>query len=633
MPNIALLFPEEYMLEIVSDMPSEIKNEIVFKKRIETVNAISEARNAINAGADIIVARGYQHVLIETYTSIPTVAIKFQAQEVGALIKKAKEMIKNKRPCIGLIAFPNMLGNLDMLEELFDVNLHVITINQIEECVLALKKLAQFNVDLIIGGNVICEEAEQMGYPTLLYKSTFESIYSAIEEARRISKAIEIEKQNVAQFTTVMDNSFSGIIKINKNHQIIAINNLAKSMLKNNDENAIGSDLFELVPEFDRNAVDKVLCGEHENYTTTISVKKQSWILLIAPIQYDDKITGAIISVQKLGGNIPKNNLSHMDIIKNGFVAEKTFKDIISIDDEMKEQIELAKIYALSSKPVLIYSGVGNQAEIFAEAIHNNSVRKACSFVTVDVDGLSDAQQVELIFGDLMGKDISKRTESAIARANHGTLFIKNIDKLSRQAQSQLLRSINFNKTRSTDIRSMDEFDARIIALSEKNLIKKIENNEFNLELFYQLHGLTLEIPYLKDRIEDLEYYFKVSIKELSKQYNKYLKISDDAIERIKEFSWPGNIVQLRSFCERVVVVADKRTIDGRVILKTYQQLYPDVLNDDSEKKLVIYKEHEARHLEDLMLKYNGNRKRIANELGISTTTLWRKLKKLGIDG
>lgn len=632
MPNIALLFPEKEMLDIVSTMHSEIKSEIVYEKCIETVNAISEARNAIDAGADIIVSRGYQHVLIEKYTSIPTVAVKFQAQEVGVLVKKAKKIIKNKRPNIGLIAFPNMLGNLDMIEELFDVDFHVVTINQIEECTLALKQLSQFEVDLIIGGNVICEEAHKMGYPTVLYKSTFESIFSAIEEARRISRAIDIEKQNVAQFTTVMDNSFSGIIKINRNHQIIAINNLAKTLSKFGMEDVVGQNLFDVVPDFDRTAVDKVLSGEHENYTTTVSIKRQSWILLIAPIQYDDKITGAIISLQRLGGNTKNGNPSHMDLIKNGFIAEKTFKDIVTFNDQMKEQISLAKIYALSSNPVMIYSGVGNQAECFAEAIHNNSVRKAYAFVTVDVEGLSDEQQVELLFGDLTGKDISKRTGSAIAKANHGTLFIKNIDKLTRQAQSQLLRSITFSRTLSTDIRSMDEFDARIIALSGTKLIKKIEDGEFCRELFFYLHGLTLDLPELKERPEDIVYYFENNIKEFSKLYNKYLKISSDALDKIKEFQWDGNLIQLRTFCERLVAIADKRTIDGRLVLNNYRRLYPIVVKNEDEKTMVVYKEHEAKHLEELMVKYSGNRKKMAEDLGISTTTLWRKLKRFGIE-
>ncbi len=632
MSNIALLFPEQEMLDIVSDMNSEIKNEIVYQNTIETVNAISEARKAINAGADIIVARGYQHVLIEKYTKIPTVAIKFQAQEVGLLIKKAKAMIKKEKPCIGLIAFPNMLGNLDMLETLFDIEFHVETIDQIEECTIALKKLSKYNVDLIIGGTVICDEAQKMGYLTLTYTSSHESITSAIEEAKRISRAIEIEKQNVAQFTTVLDSSFSGIIKINSHHQIIAINKLAKRLAKNGFEDSVGEQLFDVFPDFDRTAVDKVLSGEHENYTTSVNLKKQSWILLIAPIQYDDKITGAIISLQRLGNNKKEGESSPMELIKNGFIAEQTFKNIVTFNEKMKDQIRMAKVYALSSSPVLIYSGVGNQSEIFAQAIHNNSDRKAGTFVSVDVEGLAEEQQIELLFGDTTGNDISKRTASALAKANHGTLFINNIDKLSMQAQTQLLRNIVFDKTKSTDIRVMDDFDARIIGVSKVKLLKEVENGTFCQELFYYLQGLILDLPYLQDRPEDVEYYFDSYIKEYSKKYSKFLKVTTNAIDKAKALEWPGNLVQLKTFCESVVARADKRNIDDRLVQNVYQQLYPVVLRNENEGTLVVYKEHEARRIEELMIKYNGNRKKIAEELEISTTTLWRKLKKYGIE-
>ncbi|SDM41687.1 PrpR N-terminal domain-containing protein [Lachnospira pectinoschiza] len=632
MSNIAVLFPEEEMLDIVSEMDAEVQEDIIYKKAIQTVNAISEARKAINEGADIIVARGYQHLLIDKYTNIPTVAVKFQAQEVGILVKKAKTMIKDKKPCIGFIAFPNTLGNLDMMAELFDVEFHVETITQIEECTLALKELAKYNVDLIIGGKVICEEAQKMGLLTLLYKTTYESIYTAIEEARRISKAIEIEKQNVAQFTTVIDHSFSGIIKINKNHKIIAINERAQTLIKTGIEDAVGQELFETFPDIEKTSVDKVLTGERESYTTSVNIKNQSWIILIAPIQYDEKITGAIISLQKLERNSKGDANKHLELMKNGFIAQRTFKDIITNDEGMKEQIRIAKVYALSSNPILIYSEVGNQAESFAEAIHNNSDRKAGSFVSIDVEGLTDEQQVEVLFGDLNGGDITKRTESALAKASHGTLFIRNIDKLSKLAQSQLLRTLMFRKTLSTDMLSMDEYDVRIIALSREQLLKCVERGCFNKELFYYLHGLTLNIPSLEERPKDLEEFFDSYIKEFSRKYSKFVKISIDAKIRLKKLEWPGNLIQLRTFAEKLVIVTNKRIVDDRSITKTYQELYPDILKHDDENILVVYKEHEAKHLEDLMMKYNGNRKKIAAELGISTTTLWRKLKKYAIE-
>ena len=146
------------------------------------------------------------------------------------------------------------------------------------------------------------------------------------------------------------------------------------------------------------------------------------------------------------------------------------------------------------------------------------------------------------------------------------------------------------------------------------------------------LHGLTLEIPPLNRRSEDLRYYIDRYFKEFYRKYNKYLVITEGGYAQLAQFSWQGNKLQLKAFLERLGLTAKKRSIAEGTIRTLFGELYPYVGEVGGEEKLVVYKTEEAVKISELLKKHRGNRKLAAEELGISTTTLWRKMNKYGIE-
>lgn len=138
MIKIALLVPNQEMLEIARNTIKEQQIDVEYLKVIQTVDAVNEARLAVEQGAHIIVARGYQAKLIKEYTNIPLVEIRLHAQEIGLLLKKAKAMVKKEIPRIGLIVFENMLCDMSHMEELFGVQLSIAYLSKIEDTVSKL---------------------------------------------------------------------------------------------------------------------------------------------------------------------------------------------------------------------------------------------------------------------------------------------------------------------------------------------------------------------------------------------------------------------------------------------------------------------------------------------------------------
>lgn len=633
MEKIALLVPNKEMLEIAQHAIKKQQIDVEYIKEIQTVDAVNEARMAVEAGARIIIARGYQAKLMKEYTNIPLVEIRLHAQEIGLLIKQAKAVVKKKVPKIGLIVFDNMLCDMSHMEELFEVQLFISYLDRMEDTVPKLREMSENRPDIIIGGEITCREAEKMGYPTLFYASTEESIIEALQAANKMAYAAETEKQSTAQFETVLDTAFNGIIKINEDGKIIVVNKMIENLLGKSAADLIGLSVAEVFPEFDIEAINSILQGERDNYTVSIRIRNHAGMLMIAPIQYDERITGAILSLQKVNESIRNGTDIQKNMFLHGFVAQTTFRHIYTENQRMKDALEMAKEYALSESPVLLYGEEGTEYYLISEAIHNNSIRKSGPFISISTRGMDKEQQLEVLFGEQRGaEDVQVRRDGAFIKANHGTVFIKGIEHLTLRVQHQICRMLTSHFITKTDAQPMDNLDVRIMAFSKVNLRQLVRMGKFSEELFYLLQGLTIEIPGLSQRPEDLIYYFKKFIKEYSQKYNKYITITDGGIRKVTQLSWKGNLLQIRSFCERLVITSRKRSIDEVRIQKLYNELYPYFSESPEEGKATAYKSPEALQLSTVLEKHHGNRNLAAKELGISTTTLWRWIKKYGIE-
>ncbi len=632
MTKIAVLLPYKDMAETAQRIIDENHYQIDYVKVIESEDAVNEARIAAEQGADIIIARGYQAQLIKSYTNIPVVEMRFHAQEIGLLIQRAKKLSHKERPVIGLAAFENMLCDLSHMEELFGIRLLISYIDRIEEVPDILHGMKREGADCVIGGDTVCREAEKLGCYSVKFTATGESVRDAMERAKSMAYAVENEKRNTAQFETVLDTSFNGIIKINSDGRIIAVNRLVENLLGKDMEEVKGELLYDIFPQIDKWVVEAILTGERENCSSSVEIRGRNWMFLAAPIQFDEHITGAILSLHAIA-EIARKDRQMANHMLHGYTAETHFSDIYTDNETMRQVLETAKEYSLSDSPVLIYGGTGTEYYHIAEAIHNSSIRKGGPFVSVNISGLKEEEQMAVLFGGRNGAAGKEPWgKGALVRASHGTILIKEIEKLTPPVQYQLTRVILDGALNRTDALPMDNVDVRVIGMTRKNLKYSVNKGLFQESLYYVLHGLTLEIPQLNRRSEDLRYYIDKYFTEFCRKYNKRLAITEGGYESLLGFAWQGNMLQVKAFTERLVLMAKKRSIAEGMIRKLYGELYPYVGESEGTDKVVVYKNEEAVKIGELLRKHRGSRKLAAEELGISTTTLWRKMNKYGIE-
>lgn len=633
MVKIGMLLPEADMVPMAEKVVKDMNVEIACLKAISSVDVVNEARLAVEAGAKIVIARGYQAKMIKQYTNIPLIEMKLHAQEIGLLLQKAKLMVKKEHPVIALIAFDNMLCDVSYMEELFGVTLKVAVMKRSEETPGILDKMEAYHPDLVIGGEITCNEAERREYPTLFYRATEESIKEALESARAMAFATEIEKQNTAQFETVLDTSFNGIVKVNMDGNIIVVNKLVEKLIGKEKEDVVGCALAEVFPQIDMDLVGRILKGESENLSTSISLGNKAFMLLMAPIEYDEVINGAIITLHQIADGARGAKRESNKMLLHGFSAKTDFGSIYTENISMKKVLEDAKTFALSESPILIYGQAGIEDYLIAEAVHNNSNRKAGPYVSINMRGMDKEHQMEELFRrepvesqrDMAGK-------GAMIKADHGTLFIKGMEHLTLRVQHQILRTMLSRAQMRTDAQPIDALDVRIIGSSKVDLKQMVQQGTFSEEFYYMLQGLTLKVPSLNQRVEDLRHYFDREIERYSEMHNRHLKITDGGYQKLAKLPWNGNTIQLKAFCERLVLSTEKRVIDEIVLQKLFEELYPEMKEIKGESRTVIYRSPESIELSEILERCHGNRNLAAKELGISTTTLWRRMKKYGVE-
>lgn len=631
MSKIAILLPKEYMLEQARNVIREDELDIDILKVIKTSDSVYEARQAVEQGAEVVLARGVQAAFIRQYTNIPVAELTLTGQEIGLMIASAKKKVPDKKcPQIALIGFKNMFSDTTYADELYDIRLKFYDITAIEQAAEKVDLAIQEGADVLLGGDTVNALAAQKGIPAQFIDSTEESIRSAIGVAKKMILTAEAEKNFTAQFETVLDNSYNGILEIDENKEIMIVNRAGEELFHKKASQLEGTALGKVIPELEQRYIDDVLSGKRDSFMTSVYVAGVPMMLTAAPIQYENKIRGAIISLYR-NASVRKNDADELhSYYLKGYVAYAHFSDIRITGKEMEYCVELSKMYALSKNPVLICGEDGTDKEKLAQCIHNNSSYKAGPFVAVNCSGMTEQMQVDRLFGNPDAEDESMK-KGALAIGDHGTIVISEIEKLSLLCQYRLYRAIRYDSLIQNDLERSQTLDNRIIAITGADLYQYVEQGRFRQDLYYLLNSLTVEIPPLRKRPQDIRAIVEDCRVRFTKRYARFPKIAEDAMEALAGFGWQGNEIQLESFCERLFLTSPKKTITSDYVYFLLDTLYPVKERISEDGTTVIYQHPEAARLTELLEKHQGNRSAVAKELGISTTTLWRRMKKYGV--
>lgn len=306
--------------------------------------------------------------------------------------------------------------------------------------------------------------------------------------------------------------------------------------------------------------------------------------------------------------------------------------DIIGQSPAMQRIFQTIDRVAHTDANVLILGENGTGKELVARAIHRNSTRGPESFASVDLGSITETLFESELFGHKRGSftDAKEDRPGRFELANKGTLFLDEIGNLSMPLQAKLLTVLQNRKVSRVGSNKDTPIDIRLICATNMPLYDMVKENRFRQDLLYRINTIEIEIPSLRDRMEDIPLLSVHFLKHYAEKYNKNVsKISEAAMTRMNKHPWPGNIRELQHAIERAVILSNSSvlqpedfTFSASAGKETDQPLNLDQFNLDEVEKLLIRK---------VLKKYNGNITQAASELGLTRSSLYRRLEKHGL--
>nr|WP_255711468.1 sigma 54-interacting transcriptional regulator [Pelosinus baikalensis] len=327
------------------------------------------------------------------------------------------------------------------------------------------------------------------------------------------------------------------------------------------------------------------------------------------------------------------------ELITRKFIAKYHFTDLLGVSPQMIEIKRIAQEMSLIDATVLISGESGTGKELFAQSIHNESQRKNGPFVAVNCAALPQNLLESELFGYVEGAftGATKKGKPGLFEMAHtGTIFLDEISEMDKYAQSRLLRVLQEKQVMRLGDDKYIPVDMRIIAATNKNLAGLIKEGQFRQDLFYRLKVLTMTLPALRNRKNDIQYLAHHFLEYYKRRHFKQLDISDSGYNYLSGYSWPGNVRELKYFIERLVVIASEKWITEDVIKKYWHDRedeteLPSIVSDDLPVDNAPLPSEDKR-IADALAQCHSNITRAAKLLGMDRSTLYRKLKAYKIE-
>ncbi len=334
-----------------------------------------------------------------------------------------------------------------------------------------------------------------------------------------------------------------------------------------------------------------------------------------------------------IGGVETFRDLSQVEQLRKELEGRYSLGDIIGRSPAMQALFEIVPVIAVSNSTVVIRGASGTGKELFARALHELSPRRKNRFVAINCGALPDALLESELFGYAAGAftDARKDKPGRITLAERGTLFLDEIGDISPAMQVRLLRFLQEREYEPLGAVHSVKADVRVIAASHHDLAQLVKDGKFREDLFFRINVIRLDLPGLRDRREDIPLLVEHFIARFNRLQDKQvLGIAPDVLSLLMTHDFPGNARELENIIEHAFVLCDRDRIELR-------HLPPELLPKLGAQTLAIpdgttLRSVEAFHIASALRRNRGNRRAAAAELGIHTSTLFRKAKALGIE-
>lgn len=596
--------------------------------RQETVKC---AQTLAAAGAEIIITRKGTRRIVEEVTNLKVVSLN---NSLSDYLWMLKERGLHTPGLIAFFSYDPMSSDILQMCEMLEVQTKNYIFKSFADCRGCVERALKDGAVFSVGGAWTDPWAKRLGLPHVIVENSVETILNALESATQLRRVQVEEAEKQCLFKTqsemyqaVLDFTHDAILAIDENGRIQVLNPPAERIMGCRAADSVGQPAEAVLPN---TLLPDVLESGEKQLDQIMQIHQTLCNTNRIPILVDGQRRGVVATFQDVKQLQNSEQKIRLKLHEKGLVAKYAFNDILGDSPAIRSTIQIARSYAASRASVLILGETGTGKELFAQSIHNASDRRDGPFVAINCAAVSNSLLESELFGYEAGSFTGASRggrEGVFELAHGGTLFLDEIGEIPRETQVELLRVLQEKEIRRVGGSRVIPVDVRIIAATNKDLLQETVEGRFREDLYYRLDVLDLKLPPLRERGDD--------VKILGLHLFRQLPGGKDPImqsqflyllEQAGPYQWYGNIRELQNFVERANILmrnagASSMTVSD--ILRRRAEPAPEPCQETESR--------DRRAIEAALHNHPGSMADAARSLGCSRQTLWRKMKKYGI--
>ncbi len=592
---------------------------------------VEDVKN-LSFNCDIIIARGITCAALREYhRRLTVVEIPVTGYDVIRALEECKRMFGARK--VAVIGTGTMVYGAPSLDHILGMQVMVFPVEKEKEAEASIHRAVSLGAEAVVGGLMVYNLALSMGLPCTWIKSGEDAIRQAVDEAVRVGRILETERERAEFFKIIMDYTHEGILAVNREGIVTACNRSARGILGREDD-LLGVPASRILPS---PAVLARVLDRGEEEVGVLQVLKDSHLAAnFVPLKVGGKTAGAVATFQNVHRILEMGGEMRKRIYSTGHRAKYSFRDILGESGAIRAAIGRAEKYSAVDANVLIHGETGVGKELFAHSIHQASSRAGGPFVAVNCAALPENLLESELFGYVEGAftGAMKGGKAGLFELAHqGTIFLDEVGEIPPTLQAKLLRVLQEREIMRIGHDRVIPVNLRIIAATNKDLTRMAAEDLFRRDILFRLDVLRINVPPLRERKEDLPLlagHFLALYR--ARQGRPPIRMSPRAMALLGDYDWPGNVRELANLCERLSALQEgDRAGAGEVAaLLDRSPGLPSRGSAGSEAApRWNLREMEREALLSAVEEAGGNFSLAARSLGISRSTLWRKWKTL----
>ncbi|MFN3073961.1 sigma 54-interacting transcriptional regulator [Acinetobacter sp. TY2] len=583
-------------------------------------DVLEVAQQLVENGSQILLCTGATAHYLQKKLPIELHPIRTGAFDVIQAISNLKQYRK-----IALLGNASSV-NLTQYSDVFALQIEQFSYDSFLAAKKTVEQVRKQQFDAVIGSPVAVEMALNLGLAAQLaisQNSLQDHIYSALQRLEKIRE----EKQQNQRLTEIFNHLTDGICLILKTGRIHFANQSMLALLGQTEHSLLNQPVDRLFKNFDLNI-------ENTHQILYVGAKKLAAHLSVLKAEHID---GFILSVQDLD-TLEQSSGEFRKVSVGKFNTRYRFTDLITRDPQLQQSILLAKQYAQTEATILITGESGTGKELLAQSIHQQSSRAHAPFVAINCASFPESILESELFGYVEGAFTGAKKNGKVGlieAAHNGTLFLDEIGDMPLHLQTRFLRVLQERQINRLGATVSHTVNIRVLAATHCDLDEKVKSGEFRADLYYRLNILRVYIPSLKQRRVDILLLVEHFLKKHALNVENMPAFLFKALQK---YHWPGNIRELENIIERLAVMWQldhsmlNQTFMSLHIPELFQQRDFDTHFDAQLSPLKAVKvNQELQLIEQAIATADGNLDIAAQNLNISRTTLWRKMKLLKV--